>query len=85
MEVHSLTFWSSLLEPIQLVCTVTEDMYFDLYKSLIEWGVRRFGISGEYIKEVSTTDANGFDLMIQADRDILGITDDQIVVFDVKD
>ena len=70
---------------MQLTCHITDEMYFDLYKSLVEWGVRRFGISGEYIREISTTDANGFDLMIQADRDILGISDQQIVVFDVKD
>lgn len=68
-----------------MTCPITDEMYFDLYKSLVEWGVRTFGISGEYIKEISTTDANGFDLMIQADRDILGISDQQIVIFDVKD
>ena len=67
------------------MCVVTDDMYYDLYKSLIEWGVRNFGISGEYIKDVFTSDANGFDMTIQADRDVLGITDDQILVFDVKD
>ena len=60
-------------------------MYTSLYLSLVEWGVRRFGISGEYIKEISTTDQNGFHLVVHSDRDVLGIKEDQTITFDIRD
>ena len=60
-------------------------MYSNLFNSLLEWGVRRFGISGEYIKEISTTDQNGFHLVVHSDRDVLGIKEDQPIVFDIRD